>query len=203
MTDITEVEIEADGEKKDPSHTRVALAVALLASFIALSNIKSGNVFEAMQQAQAERNNSWAWYQAVRVREDMATYELANLKRLERAAQADATAAARTEVARLAEEIKTQDAEVVRIRARLDETRTRAQNAEKDYATLNVLGDQYDFADAMIAIAITVLAVSTLANVGWLFWFALVPGVVGVGVGVAAMAKIALPMQQVFALLGT
>jgi hypothetical protein len=197
MTEITEVELEPEAEPKSKSHTRVALAVALLASFVALSNIKSANVNEAMLQAQAERNNSWAWYQAVRVREDMASYQLADLKREARAADVSAP-----EAALLAAEIAAQDGELARVRARLKETSERAQQAEKDYAFLNAVGDQYDFTDAMIAIAITVLAVSTLANVGWLFWFALAPGVIGLAVGVAAMMRIVLPLQQVFALLG-
>lgn len=196
-TEIQDVEIEPTSN----ANTRVALAVALLASFVALANIKAGNVNETMLQAQAERNNSWAWYQAVRVREDMATYQLSNLQRRERDLSNDQPQRS-AELTTVRKEIADQTAEIERVRARLDETRTRAESAEKTYAFNNAIGDQYDFADAMIAIAITVLAVSTLANVGWLFWFALIPGAVGVSVGAAAMWKLVLPMREAFALLG-
>ena len=80
--------IEPPEPTRDPFTSRVALTIAILASFIAFAAIKSGNVAEAMQQAQAERNNGWAWYQAVRVREDMATYELADLERLKQIGRA-------------------------------------------------------------------------------------------------------------------
>lgn len=69
----------------DSLNNRIALTIALLVTFLALSTIKSGNADQAVAQAQAERNNSWAWYQAVRVREDIATYMLADLQRAARA----------------------------------------------------------------------------------------------------------------------
>jgi hypothetical protein len=165
----------------DHFNNRVALTVALLASFAALMAIQSGNVGEAREQAQAERNNSWAWYQAVRVREDMATYELAHLHRLQRAA-------APAEASQLAREITGQDKEVAAVRARKDEVEARAKAAEATFAKLNALDDRFDLADALVAIAVTILAVAALAKVRWLYWFALVPGLSGVIWGGSAIA---------------
>lgn len=175
----------------------VALTIAVLASFVVFTNIKSGNVAEAMQQAQAERNNGWAWYQAVRVREDMATYEMANLQRLARAPSVRPA-----EAARLAEEMTAQQAEIDRIRARLAETRSRAEQAEVSYAALNGIGDQYDFTEALITVAITILAVTALTTARWLFIFAMVPGIAGVIIGTAAMMGKPLPLAAAFALVG-
>lgn len=188
-------EIEAPEPSNNPFSNRVALTIAILASFIAFSAIKSGNVAEAMQQAQAERNNGWAWYQAVRVREDMGTYELANLERLSRNATP-------VERARLAPEIVAQNAEIVKIRARLDETRGRAQAAEKDYDRLNLLGDHYDLSDALLAIAITLLAIATLSGVKWLYWFSMAPAVAGFVFALAAMLQRPFNMEALFAWLG-
>lgn len=188
-------DIEAPERGNDPFTNRVALTIALLASFIAFCAIKSGNVAEAMQQAQAERNNGWAWYQAVRVREDMATYELAHLERLRRTAAPE-------EAGRLDPEITAQNAEIARIRARLAETSARAQAAEKDYERLNRLGDHYDLSDAFIAVAVTLLAVATLSSVRWLYWFALAPAGAGVTFAVAAMIGRPFDMHVLFAWLG-
>jgi hypothetical protein len=188
-------EIEAPERGNDPFTNRVALTIAILASFIAFAAIKSGNVAEAMQQAQAERNNGWAWYQAVRVREDMATYELAHLERLARTSPP-------AEVTKLQPEIAAQKEEISRIRARLDETRTRAQQAEKDYDRLNLLGDHYDFSDALMAIAITLMAVATLSTVRWLYWFGMIPAVGGIIFGLAAMLQHPFNMRMLFAWLG-
>ena len=186
---------EAPEPTNDPFTSRVALTIAILASFIAFSAIKSGNVAEAMQQAQAERNNGWAWYQAVRVREDMATYELANLERLKRVA-------APVEAERLTPEIATQNTEITKVRDRLNETRERAQAAEKDYDRLNLLGDHYDLSDALLAIAITLLAIATLSGVRWLYWFAMAPAVGGVVFALAAMLQHPFNMRALFAWLG-
>jgi ABC-type multidrug transport system fused ATPase/permease subunit len=184
---------------RDRFNNRIALTIALLASFIAFLTIKSANVAEAMQQAQAERNNGWAWYQAVRVREDMATYELANLERLARGAAKSGDA---QEAALLSAAIKAQNEEIARIRTRLAEVMERAKGAEASYAGLNALGDQYDFAEALIAIAVTLLAVATLAQAHWLYWFALAPGALGVAIGAAAMAHLPLDLAAVLRLVG-
>lgn len=180
----------------DRFNNRVALTVAILATAIALFTIKAGNVAEAMAQAQAERNNGWAWYQAVRVREDMATYRLADLDRLLRSdlapAEAEITSAERA----------AQNEEVVRIRERLAETRDRAEGAEADYQSLNALGDQFDLAEALLAISITLLAVAALAHAAWLYWFALIPGAAGLILGAFAMANRALPLGGMTAWMG-
>lgn len=191
MPDVETPEIEGG----DSFTNIVAITIAILASFIALSSIKSGNVAEEMQQAQAERNNGWAWYQAVRVREDMATYEMANLQRLKRTAS-------RPEMARLAPEITAQEAEIAHIRARLKEVKARAEGAEKDYARLNVLSDHYDFSDALIAITVTLLAVAALAKRRWLYGFALIPGFIGMAFALAAMFHRPFDMKFMFSWLG-
>ena len=171
---------------EDHFNNRVALTVALLASFAALMAIQSGNVGDAREQAQAERNNSWAWYQAVRVREDMATYELAHLQRLQRTA-------APAEAALLAGEITTQEKAVAAVRARKDEVEARAKAAEATFAQLNDLDDRFDLAEALVAIGVTILAVAALAKVRWLYWFALLPGLGGVIWGATAIAGLPEP----------
>lgn len=184
---------------------RVALTIAVVATFLALSTISSGNVAQSLEQAQAERNNSWAWYQAVRVREDMGTYELAHLQRLAREAGAPATlpvaqvggvSTATPTVAHaapsIAEEITAQETEVAHIRARKDEVEARARAAEADVAALSRLDDQYDLSDALIAIATALLAICALAKTRWLYWFSLAPALSGMALGGAAMANVVL-----------
>ncbi|MFZ4602859.1 MAG: DUF4337 family protein [Caulobacterales bacterium] len=160
-------------------NNRVALSIALIATFLAVSTIKSGNVEQSLAQAQAERNNSWAWYQAVRVREDMATYELANLKR-----------------AAHSNEVAAQEEELRRIRDRLAEVSGRAKAAEKDLERLNALADQYDLSDALIAIAMSLLAVCALVRNRPLYWFGFATAAAGAAWASASMAGIILPARQ-------
>lgn len=183
-----------DGASRgDRLNNRIALTIALLASFLAISTIKSGNIEDGVAQAQAERNNSWAWYQAVRVREDMGSYVLADLQRLQR------TSASAEETQRLAQEITAQETEMTHIRARKDEVEHRARGAEADLARLSVLADQYDFSDALIAIAMALFAVCALGRVEWLFWFAMAPALAGVVWAGASMAGYAIPAQTFLA----
>ena len=170
----------------------VALTIAMLAAFVAVTAIKGSNVEQQMQQAQAERNNSWAWYQAVRVREDMATYQLANLEREARAHSDNALRA----------EITEQTAEVGRVRARKDEVQARALAAEAEFARLSIFDDQYDISSALISIAMAILAVCLLIRARWLFWFSLAPALLGVGFGATAMLQIPVQTSHWFAWLG-
>jgi len=166
----------------------IAISIAFVATFMALSAIKSGNLDKAISQTQAERIDNWAWYQAVRVREDMATYELSNLQRLERNAREPA------ERARLATEITAQNGEIAHVRQRKDEVQALARHSESDLASMQPLGDQYDLSDALLSIATALLAICALARVRWLFWFSLIPAAAGLLVGAMAMAHIALSL---------
>jgi len=171
----------------------IALTIAVLAAFVAITSIKGSNVAQAMEQANAERNNSWAWYQAVRVREDMSTYELAHLERLARIERDPA------EAARLATAIQEQVAEVARVRARKDEVQARAIGAEELHATLSGFDDQYDLSGALISVAMALLAVCLLMKAQWLYWFSLLPGLGGIGFGITAMMKVPIQAEQAFA----
>src|SRR5215831_7881455 len=60
----------AGPDGSSPSHSRfgintlVAVSVAVVATFTALCNVKDGNIVQAMQQAQANGVDAWAYYQA-------------------------------------------------------------------------------------------------------------------------------------------
>ncbi len=178
-----------EDKANERANNLVALTIAILAAFVAVTAIKGSNLEQQMQQAQAERNNSWAWYQAVRVREDMATYQLANLQR-----------EARTRSnASLQAEITEQVAEVGRVRERKDEVQARAIGAEADFARLSTFDDQYDISSALISIAMAILAVCLLIRARWLFWFSLGPALIGIAFGTTAMLQIAIHTGQWFA----
>jgi len=177
---------DSEGEKR--FNDLIAISIAFLATFMALSAIKSGNLDKAIAQTQAERIDNWAWYQAVRVREDMAVYELANLQRLQRNLHDQA------ERTRLATEIATQNGEITHIRARKDEVQNLARHSESDLAAMAPINDQYDLSTALLSIATALLAICALARVRWLFWFSLIPAAAGVVIGVMAMARIAMSL---------
>lgn len=182
----------ADQDQNERANNLIALTIAILAAFVAITAIKASNVEQQMEQAQAERNNSWAWYQAVRVREDMATYQLSDLRREAR----------RLSDPQLQSEITEQIAEVGRVRARKDEVLARATAAEAEHARLSAFDDQYDMSGALISIAMAILAVCLLIRARWLFWFSLAPALLGMAFGVTAMLQFPVRLGQFIAWLG-
>ena len=62
-----------------------------------------------------------------------------------------------------------------------------ADNADQTYNELNFHDDQFDLSDAMLAIAISLLAVTALTQKRWLFFIAMVPTFFGVLMGLAGL----------------
>jgi len=52
------------GRRRMSLNSQVALSVAVAATFVALCNVKDGNIVQAMAQAQANGVDAWAYYQA-------------------------------------------------------------------------------------------------------------------------------------------
>jgi hypothetical protein len=68
------------------------------------------------------------------------------------------------------------------------EVRLQAENDQKNYDRLNYRDDQFDLSDALLAIAISLLAVTALTRLWALYWAALVPTAFGLLMGVAGLA---------------
>jgi lipopolysaccharide export LptBFGC system permease protein LptF len=158
----------------------VAITVAILATFMGVCKVKDDNIVQAMQQAQADKLDHWAYYQARTIRHDVAQstvlqLELARLGRLpaERATYDEAIA----KQSRLAAEQL----------AKRDELKLQAEQDQKNYDALNYRDDQFDLSDALLAIAIALLAVTALTRLWWLYWISIVPTGFGVLMGLAGL----------------
>ena len=62
-----------------------------------------------------------------------------------------------------------------------------ADKADQTYNQLNFHDDQFDLSDAMLALAISLLAVTALTQKRWLFVLAMFPTVFGVVMGLAGL----------------
>src|SRR3954468_14205779 len=60
--------------------TRVAITVALLATFLGVCKVKDDNIVQAMQQAQADKLDHWNFYQARNVRQEVAAAAAVQLR---------------------------------------------------------------------------------------------------------------------------
>src|SRR4051812_18810256 len=67
------MEVEVSAEAKDKRLNRlVAITVVILSVFMGVSNIKDGNIVQAMAQAQANAIDRWGEYQATRTKTHVA-----------------------------------------------------------------------------------------------------------------------------------
>lgn len=161
----------------------VAITVAVLATFMGICKVKDDNIVQAMQQAQADKIDHWAFYQARHLRQEMAEatitqLELSRLSAVPAAVQAHDTALARYRALAHEQAVKK---EVLKVQAEQDQA---------TYDALNYRDDQFDLSDALIAIAIAMLAVTALTQLWSLYWAALVPTGLGVLMGVAGLTSL-------------
>src|ERR1700712_3813474 len=83
MSEITETvseAVEKAKESNDSLNNVIAVLVALLATFMALCNIKDGNIVQAMSQEQAKAVDQWAYYQAKGMKQNLAESVLDQLQ---------------------------------------------------------------------------------------------------------------------------
>jgi hypothetical protein len=159
----------------------VALSVALLGTVMGVCKVKDDNIVQAMQQAQADKIDHWAFYQARNLREEVAKATLVQL-RLQAAGRAGGERAAYDEAIAQYQKLAADQAQ------KKEELRLQAGRDQQAYDDLNYRDDQFDLADAAISIAIALLAVASLTQAWWLFGVAMVPGLFGTLMGVAGLA---------------
>ena len=159
----------------------VAITVALLATFMGICKVKDDNIVQSMQQAQANKLDHWNFYQARNIREEVAKGTLLQL----RLAAPSQPASERQNYQKAIDQYTQLAADQAK---KKDELKLQAEQDQKDYDAANFRDDQFDLADALLAIAISLLAVTALTHVWWLYFIALVPTGFGVLMGLAGLA---------------
>jgi hypothetical protein len=159
----------------------VAISVALLSTLRGICKVKDDNIVQAMQQAQADKVDHWAFYQARNLREEVAKATLVQL-RLQAAALPEAQRAGYAPAIAQYQQLAEEQA------SKKEELRQQALADQKNYDALNYRDDQFDLTDAAIAISIAVLAVASLTQLWWLFGLAMLPAAFGTLMGLAGLA---------------
>ena len=174
-------------DRRDSAHaaklnTFVAITVALLATFVGICNVKDNNIVQAMQQAQADKLDHWAFYQARNIRQEIAEATIADLTLSRSRAGAPEAATLDATLARYR-------ALAVEQAAKKDSLRRMALEDQQHYDALNYRDDQFDLADALVALAISLLALTALTHKRWLYWIAMIPTLLGVLMGLAGLLR--------------
>ena len=159
----------------------IALLVAICATFMALCNVKDGNVVQAMQQAKTQAVDQWSIYQAKSTKQHLAENN-AEMFAVQLELTPNLPAVART---RLEARIEEARAKARKYEKEKEEIRLEAQKQEKTYNDLNVFDDQFDMAEACLTVAIAMFGVTALTQKKPLFLLALLFAGFGTAFGLA------------------
>jgi hypothetical protein len=170
--------VEKARESRDGLNNLIAVLVALLATFMALCNIKDGNIVQAMSQEQAKAVDQWSYYQAKGTKQNLAESVLDQLQLRKAEGGGAAAPLLDKEIATYAQYVKKYEKEKADIKRA-------AEGAQAEYDRLNVHDDQFDMSEAAISISIALLGVSALVRKKWLVGVAILFAGFGVVLGLA------------------
>ncbi len=189
MSDINETiqeSIEQAGSSK--INSRVALFVAISATFMALCNVKDGNIVQAMSQAQVHSVDAWSYFQAKSTKQSITENSLKLLKVQNTPVNPDL--------------IREYEEQISRYEKEKTEIKAKAEGFEKEYDDINLFDDQFDMTEAFLTISIAMFGITSLTQKKWLLYFAGAVCLLGIILGLTAFMKISLHSDFISQLLG-
>lgn len=182
--------------KESKLNSRIAIFVAITATFMAICNIKGGNIVQNMSKAESKAVNQWAYFQAKSTKQNLSenTVEILGSQLLS-AGNAAAKTDIEKKIGKYKEKIAKYETEKLEIKAE-------AEAQEKSYDAMNVFDDQFDMTEAMLSISIAMFGLSALTQKKQLFYFALSLSTFGIILGLSAFLKISIHLDFVSNILG-
>lgn len=181
MSEIAEQMNDAvEKARESKLNTTIAAMVALTATFMALCNVKSGNVVQGMAKAQVASNNAWSYYQAKSTKENLAD---SSAKMLE--IQRDTSTITPEQRVVFDTRITSLKKDVERYEKEKNDIKKQAEDLEKEYDRLNVKDDQFDIGEACCSVGIALFGVTALTQKRWLLFIGLAFAGFGILIGIA------------------
>ena len=166
-------------EARNRLNNWIAITVAIISVFMAVTKVKDDNIVQAMLQAKSDAVDTWNEYQAKKIKQHMAELGVNQVKALQVLTQGKGSAEL------LSQQRQYQDA-ITRYQAEEAVLTKTAKDFEKQYDDLNFRDDQFDLSDATLSISLAMLAITALTGkrrllaLAWLFaCFGLLMGVAG------------------------
>ena len=166
-------------ETKNRLNNWVAVTVALVSVFMAVTKVKDDNIVQAMLQTKSDAVDSWNEYQSKKLKHHMAELGLSQIRALQVLVPGKG-------VSELAAQQKQYRETISRYQVEEEDIKKKAKAHEKEYDDLNYRDDQFDLSDAALSICLGMLAVTALTNkrkllyLSWLFaGFGIVMGLAG------------------------
>ena len=169
-----------DSDAKERINNYVAVSVAILAAFMAVTKVKDDNICQAMVKEKTDEVNAWSYYQSKSVKQNLAELGRTELVGLSLTATGEAKTKIDAQVTRY-------DAEIARYDSEKAEIKIKAEKHTKNYDALNFRDDQFDLSDASLSISLAMLAVTALTGKRWLLVTAWAVGAFGALLGIAGL----------------
>ena len=145
-------------EKKNRLNNWVAVTVALVSVFMAVTKVKDDNIVQAMLQTKSDAVDSWNEYQSKKLKHHMAELGLSQAQALQVLAPSG-----KGTVFFATQQKQYQDT-ITRYQGEEAEIMKKAKAHEKAYDDMNYRDDQFDLSDAALSICLAMLAVASLTN---------------------------------------
>ena len=172
----------------------VAVTVVVISVFLALSNVKDGNIGQNMALAKADAVDTWSEYQATKLKLHLAENSLSQLDIIASTPGIDRALVAR-EKARL-------QGSIAKYNDKSASLMKDAKDHEAEYDALNVHDDQFDMSEAFLSIGLALSAVAAVTSLAWLLYVCWGVSAVGMVMGMAGFLHLNLHSDFVARLLG-
>lgn len=181
--DVTEIKDQADeiAARGDRFNRAIAIAVVVVAVFLAICQVKSGNTVQAMQAAQVEKLDNWNFFQAKSTKQNLFELEVESWDLRRKTGQIAGTGAE----AAFTTQIENWKSEVDRYEREKNEIKAKAEQAEKDYDSLGKRDDQFDLSETLLGLSLALFALSSLSKSRSVFSLGLLIAGLGVLMGIA------------------
>ncbi len=182
MSNVSE-KVNEQIESSDQSRLNnvIALIVAISASLMTIYNIKDNNIVQTMSQTQAHVIDSWSYFQAKSIKQSLVENHVIGLElqlTMNQNLKPEALQAIETKI----QEGKNR---ITRYEVEKGEIASQAEAYQKEYDRLNIHDDQFDFAEALISLGLSLFGITILTKKKSLFYFATALSGCGVFFGLA------------------
>jgi hypothetical protein len=150
-------------------NSQIAVIVAIAASLVTIFNIKDNNIVQAMTQAQAHGVDAWAYYQAKSTKQHLAENTRDQLE-LMLMVNEQAKPAAKVKIEGLLNKAKEN---VLKYEKDKAEIKAQAEGYQREYDEINIRDDQFDLAEALISLSLSIFGITALTQKKPLFYFGL------------------------------
>lgn len=176
ISEAVEHAAESNREKEARSklNSIVAASVAIVATFMAVCNVKGGNVVQAMGKAQNEVIDTWSFFQAKSTKQSLAEAAIDQLT-----IQRETSHLTDGQNAMLDKRLESYRDRVTRYETEKNDLKKKVDGLEREYERLNVMDDQFDISEALLSIGIALLGITALTQKRPLLFVAL--GLAGFG----------------------